>query len=93
MHEAVDRGDGHGGIREDRIPCAEGLVCGDQQGTALVAGGDQFEDDAGLGLALLDVGEIVEDQQMVFVEFLEGGCQFEILTCRLKVLDEVGRYG
>jgi len=81
MHKAVDRGDGHGWIREDRIPCAKWLIRSDQQGSALVAGGDQFEDDAGLGLALLDVGQVVEDQQMVFVEFLEGCCQFEILTC------------
>src|SRR4029077_13089773 len=85
VHQAVDGGDGHGGIGEDRIPGAEGLVCGDQQGPALVAGGDQLEDDGGLGLALLDVGQVVEDEQMVFVELLDGGRQLEVLAGGLQV--------
>ena len=43
MDEAVDGGDGHGGIRENRVPGAERLIGGDQQRAAFVAGADQFE--------------------------------------------------
>jgi hypothetical protein len=35
----------------------------------LVTGADQFEQHAGLRLILGDIGEIVENQQVIFVEF------------------------
>jgi hypothetical protein len=60
MHETVDGGERHGGIWEDPVPLSEGLVGGDQEGSAFVAGADQLEEDAGLGLVLGDVGEVVE---------------------------------
>ena len=72
MHKAVDRRDRHGGVWKDRIPRAKRLIGGDQQGQPLVAGTDQFKDHAGFSLALPDVGKIVEDEQVVFVEFLDG---------------------
>lgn len=50
LANAVDGGEGHGGIGEDSVPLAEGLVGGDQGGPALVAGADEFEEHAGLGL-------------------------------------------
>jgi hypothetical protein len=68
VDEPVDRGERHRGIGEDPVPFAEGLVGGDQDGAALVAGADQLEEPAGLGLVLGDVGEVVEDQQVVLVE-------------------------
>lgn len=62
MDEPVDGGQCHGWIGEDPVPVAEGLVGGDCDRTALVSGTDQFEQDAGLGLVLGDVGEIVEER-------------------------------
>ena len=59
VDEAVDHGQGHGGIREDLAPLTERLVCGDEDGAAFVAGTDELEQDAGLGLILADVGEAV----------------------------------
>lgn len=43
MNKAVDRGERHGGIREDLSPFAEaeGLVGGDEHGAPLVAGADE----------------------------------------------------
>ena len=61
MDQAIDGGERHSGIGKDLSPFAEGLVGGDQQGPPLVAGGDELEQHGGLGLALLDVGEVVED--------------------------------
>jgi hypothetical protein len=61
VDEAIDGGQRHGGIREDTVPFSEGLVRSDQDGSPLVAGADQLEEHAGLGLVLGDVGEVVED--------------------------------
>src|SRR6185369_1773171 len=50
MDEAVDGGECHGLIGEDLAPLSERLVGGDQHGSPLVTGGDQFEENAGLGM-------------------------------------------
>ena len=76
-----------------RIPGAEGLVGGDEHGSSLVSGGDQLEEDAGFGLALLHVGEIVEDQEVILVEFLDGGGEAQLLAGGLQLLDEIGGAG
>jgi len=71
MHEAIDGGHGHGWIWEDRIPGAKWLIGGDQERPSLVARRDKFEEHAGLCLALLDVGNVIEDEQVIFVEPLD----------------------
>ncbi len=86
VDEPVDGGDRHRGIGEDRVPCAERLVGGDEDGAAFVAGADQLEQHRGLGLALLDVGEVIEDQQAVLVELLDRGCELELLARGLQLL-------
>src|SRR5690348_18274500 len=54
MNEAIDNGERHRLIGKDFPPLPERLVGGDQQGAPLVAGTDQFKQDAGLGLVLGD---------------------------------------
>jgi hypothetical protein len=49
-------------------PFAERLVGHDQRRTALVAHADELEQHAGLGLGLADVGDVIEDRQMLLVE-------------------------
>jgi hypothetical protein len=73
VHEPVDSRQRHGLVGEDLSPFAEGLIGRDQQGSAFIAGGDQLEQHTGLGLILGDVGDIVEDQQLVLVELGDGG--------------------
>ena len=81
MDEAVDRSDGHGLVREDAVPSAEGLVGGDHDGAVLVARVDKLEEDAGLGVIFLDIGQVVEDQEVELVEL--GGVlgKREVLAC------------
>src|SRR5215216_3266592 len=67
MDEAIDDGERHCLVGEDLAPLTERLIGGDQQGSALVSGADQFEQDAGFGLILGEVGKVVEDQQVVLV--------------------------
>jgi len=57
MDEPVDRGDGHCLVEEDGIPGTEWLVGGDERGSALVARGDQLEEDASLGLLTIRLAE------------------------------------
>ena len=67
-------------VGEDLAPFTERLIGRDQQGSAFIAGGDQLEQHAGLGLILGDVGDIVEDQQLVLVEFVDGGFKLQVPT-------------
>ena len=77
VDQPVDGGHGGGFVREHLVPFAEELVCGDQERAPLVARRDQLEQDAGLGLVLPDIGEVVEDQEMVAVEPGEQALQGE----------------
>ena len=86
MNEAIDRGEGHGGVGEDLAPFAEGLVGGDQQRSTLIASAYQLEQNAGLGLVLGDIGEVVEDQQVMFVEFGDRRLGGEIAARSLKFI-------
>jgi len=73
VHEPVDSRQCHGLVGENLAPFAEGLIGRDEQRSAFVAGSDQLEQHAGLGLILGDVGDIVEYQQLVLVELGDGG--------------------
>jgi len=78
-------------IREDAIPFAEGLVGGNQHGAALVSCADEFEQDAGIGLVFGDIGDVVEDQQVEFVEFRDGAFEDEVPPGLLQLLNHVER--
>ena len=75
MDEAVDGRQRHGLAGKDLSPLAERLVGGDEHRSAFVARADQFEQNTGLRLILGDVGDVIENQQMIFVEL--GDCGFE----------------
>ena len=90
VHEPIDGCQRHGPVGENLAPFAEGLVCRDQEGSAFIAGGDQLEQHTGLGLILGDVGNIVEDQQLVLVELGDGGFEPQLPAGYLQSLDEVG---
>ena len=65
---------------------AEWLVGGDQHRATLEAGADQLEQHADFGLIMADVGEFVEEEQMLLVEL--GERAFEPATCHLQALHE-----
>ena len=73
VHDTIDGRECHGLVGENFSPFAEGLVGGDEHGPAFVSRADQFEQNARLRLVLGDIGEIIEDQQMIFVEFGDRG--------------------
>jgi hypothetical protein len=62
VYEAIDRGNHHSLIRKNFIPFGKWLIGGDQERTVLVAGTDELEQDAGLSVVLVNVGQIVTNQ-------------------------------
>ena len=44
-------------------------------------------------MVLGDIGEVVEDQQVVFVEFGNGGFKGQFTAGNLQSLDEIGGAG
>src|SRR4051794_10112379 len=90
VDEPVDRRERHGGVREDLAPFSKGLVGRDEDGTTLVAGADQLEQNARFGLVLGDVGEVVEDQEVEAVEAVEGGFEGELAAGGPGVLGQDG---
>src|SRR3984893_7478085 len=93
MNQAVDDRDRHCLVREDLAPFAEGLVGGDEEGSPLVAGADELKEHAGFGLVFGDVGDVIEDQQMEFVELGNSGFESELATGNLQSLDKIGGSG
>jgi len=93
MDEAVDRRECHGLIWEDFAPFTEWLIGGDEHRAAFVAGADQLEQNTGLRLILGDIGEIVENQQVIFVEFGDRRFEREIAARDLEFLHEIGGSG
>ena len=93
MNEAVDGCEGHSLIWEDLSPLAEGLVCGNHQGSPFISGADQFEEHPRFGLVLGDISDVVEDQELIFVELGDRRFEDEIAPRDLELLDEIGRSG
>ena len=78
VDEAVDRRQGHGLVGEHLAPFAERLIGGDQQRTPFVTHAYELEQHAGLGLIFADVGDVVEDQQMMLVELGQRAFEDEL---------------
>ena len=93
VDQTIHRSERHGRIGEDAVPLAEGLIGGDQHRAAFVAGTDQFEQDRCLGLITADVGEVVEDQQMVLVELCQRGFERQFAPGNLEPLHQIGSAG
>ena len=93
MNQTIDGGQGYGLIGKNPSPFAEGLIGGDQHRSPLVSRADQFEQNAGFRLILGDIGEVVENQQMVFVELGDRRLEHEIAPRDLEFLHEVGGSG
>src|SRR5215472_208553 len=72
--------DRHRLVWEDLAPFAKGLVGGDQQRAAFVPGADKLKKDAGFSLVFGDVSEVIEDQEVEFVELGDGGFESELAT-------------
>src|SRR6516165_1646852 len=90
MYEAADGRKGHRLVGEDLAPFAERLVGRNQHRTPLITRCDQFEQHAGFSLIFGDVSEVIEDKQIVAVEFGDRIFKSELATSDLELLYEIG---
>src|SRR6516162_1864101 len=72
MDQTVDGGDQHCLVGENFMPVGKSLIGADQKRAAFVAGADQFEQNAGLGMILVNIGEVVQYKKIVLVELADG---------------------
>ena len=86
-------GECHGWVGEDPVPIPERLICRDVNRASFVSGTDQLEPDAGFRLVLGDLGKLIEDDQLVFVEAGDGGLKSEFAPRDLQLLDKVADSG
>lgn len=75
VDEPVDGGAGHGLVHEKAIPFAERLVGRDDEELALITIRDEVKERHSIGHLLLGVAEVLENEQVVAVELLDGGGQ------------------
>lgn len=78
---------------KDVRPSGERLVCGDSDGVSFVSVSDELEQGTGLHLVLSDVRELIEDDEVVLVEFVEHRGETELAACGLKLLHHIGGSG
>src|SRR3546814_3988218 len=93
VNETVDGCERHSGIREDPVPFTKRLVGGNHDRSSLISGADELEEDRCLCLVLGDIGQIIEDQQVIFVELGQGGFQCQLTSRDLEFLNEIGGAG
>ena len=78
VHQAVDRRRGGHGILEDPLPLREHQVRGDQHASMLVAMRQQGKQHLHFLPTLLDVAQIVDQQRIVLVQFLQLALEPEL---------------
>ena len=93
VNEAIDGGERHSLVGEYLPPFAEGLIGGDHRGARFVSGADQLEEDARFSLVLGDIGDVVENQEVIFVELGDRRFEHEVAPRDLELLNEVGGSG
>jgi hypothetical protein len=84
VDEAIDDGNRHRLVGRDLAPFAKGLVGGDEERSPLVPGADEFKEHTGFGQVFGDVGEVIEDQEVVLVDLGDGGFESQFAAGDLK---------
>ena len=90
MEEAVEDGGGDGGVAvEDCGPLVVGLVGGQDDGTAFVAGADDLEEQIGATLVDGQVADFVEDKERRRGVPAQLGFEGALGLCGVKGVDDV----
>ena len=73
VNQAVDSSNHHSVVGKNLVPVRKGLIGCDEHGSPFIACADQLEQNRGLGMVLVNVGEIIKDQQVISVEPVDRG--------------------
>ena len=87
MNESVNGSDGHHGVAENGFPLAEGLISGDHNALALIAISNEFKEDGGFSLRLLDIAEVIDDDEVEAVKLFESSLKLQMQLLLLQLLD------
>jgi hypothetical protein len=93
VDEPVDEGGGHHGVAEDLAPLLEAAVGGDGDRAALVAAGDEREEEVGRGSLERQVADLVDDEQVVALEAPELRLKLVAVLRALEPRDSLLRRG
>lgn len=90
VYQSVNRRHRHHRISKDAVPVAKRLVGGNHQAFALIAMSNEFKQHRGFRLALFDIAQVVNHQQIVTVEFAQHPRQIQVELGLLKGLYQRG---
>ena len=90
VNEPVNRRDRHHGITKNGMPLTKRLISRDHDAFALIAIGNEFKEDGGFGLRLLDIAKVINEQEVEAVELFEGRLKLEMELLLLQVLHQGG---
>jgi hypothetical protein len=93
VDEPADEGGGHHGVAEDLAPLLEAAVGGDGDRAALVAAGDEREEEVGRGSLERQVADLVDDEQVVALEAPELRLELVAVLRALEPRDSLLRRG
>lgn len=79
VREAIEQRRGHAFTLEDLAPLAKGEVAGDQDAAALVAVGEDLEEQLGSRAAEAQIAQLVDDQEIGLVELGQQAVQAVLL--------------
>src|SRR5439155_23985875 len=91
VDEPVDHGSGVGRVAEDLAPGGEGLVAGDDQRGAFVAGADEREHQVGRLRVEGDVADLVDDQERCPEQLAQLVVEAALPLCVAEAGDPLGR--
>ena len=63
MHQPIHEGDDTGGVGEDLVPFAKGLVRGQDGGPLLITAGDDFEQQIGVTSVVGQIPDLIDAQE------------------------------
>jgi len=89
VDQTIDGSQRHCLVREDTPPFAKWLIGRDQQRASFVAGGDQLEQHTGFRLILAHICDVVEDQEVIAIEFGDRGLQRQLAPRDLQPLHQI----
>ncbi len=88
MRKTVQKCGRHSLALEDLSPIAEGQITGDQQTPALVAIGEDLEQQFGSRAAEREVAQLITDQQVCFVQLVQEPIQLVLLLGFLETVNQ-----
>ena len=87
--EAIKQRSGHFGVTEDRWPCAEGEVGGDDDGGAFVKFADAVDQELATSLGAGEIAQLAQDDEVETVQVIGQAALFAAAGLDLETIDQI----